>query len=169
MSEALTQRGGRLLPAIDRAMIVTVLLAGLAGLVAWEIWARAITPLWIGGPLEPAGLVQAVFGLGDRTIAQAIHILVGLIAYPIGYAFIARPVAGAVSRSLPWWLVSLVYGVALWVFALYVMAHLIAGFPAFLRFGNMTWASLIGHLLLALAIGAVIYARVEKGSKARHG
>ena len=159
MSETLTQRGGRLLPALDGATFITILFAGLAGLITWEIWARVITPLWIGGPLEPAGLIQAVFGLGDRMIAQAIHILVGLIAYPVGYAFVVRPLAIAVSPRLPWVLVSLAYGVALWVFALYIMAHLTAGFPAFLGFGDIAWASLVGHLLLALAIGGVVRAR----------
>ena len=36
--------------------------------------------------------------------------------------------------ALPWWLVAAGYGVGLWIFALYVMAHLIAGLPAFLGF-----------------------------------
>jgi len=141
-------------------MFATILMAGVASVLVWEIWARLITPLWIGGPLEPAGLIQSVFGLGDRTIAEIIHFAVGLIAYPIGYIFIARPIAKTVLPFLPWWIVALGYGAALWVFALYIMAHLFAGFPPFLGFTQLTWASLVGHLLFALAGGAVVKARL---------
>ena len=48
----------------------------------------------------------------------------------------------------PWWLVALGYGVGLWIFALFIMAHLIAGLPAFLGFIPLTWASLVGHLVV---------------------
>jgi hypothetical protein len=138
---------------------ITVLLAGLAAEVVWEIWARVLTPLWVGGPLEPAALVQDVFKLKSRTAAEVIHVLVGLIAYPIGYLLIAQPLARAIVPWMPWWLVALGYGVGLWIFALYIMAHLIAGHPPFLGFIPLTWASLGGHLAFALALGAVVRAR----------
>ena len=141
-------------------IVLTILLAGLASEIVWEIWARVITPQLVGGPLEPAGLIQSVFGLGDRTIAEIIHVMVGLIAYPFGYIFIARPVAKTIVPFLPWWIVALGYGTALWVFALYIMAHLVAGFPPFLGFIPLTWASLVGHLLFALAGGAVVKTRL---------
>jgi hypothetical protein len=139
----------------------TILLAGLASEIVWEIWARLITPLWVGGPLEPAALVQSVFGLSSRPLAELIHFLVGLLAYPFGYIFIALPLARAIVPFLPWWMVALGYGVGLWVFALYIMAYLFGGQPPFLGFIPLTWASLVGHLLFALATGAVV--------KARHG
>jgi hypothetical protein len=142
-------------------ILITILLAGLASEVVWEIWARAITPLWVGGPLEPAALVQSVFCLADRTTAEIIHVLVGLLAYPFGYIFIAQPIARAVVPFLPWWIVALGFGAGLWVFALYIMAHLFAGLPPFLGFIPLTWASLVGHLLFGLTTGAVV--------KARHG
>jgi hypothetical protein len=141
-------------------IIVTILLAGLASEVVWETWARVITPLLVGGPLEPAALVQSVFALSDRTIAEVIHFLVGLIAYPFGYIFIARPIAKAIFPFLPWWVVGLGYGVGLWIFALYVMAHLFAGLPPFLGFIPLAWASLVGHLLFAVAGAAVVKARL---------
>ena len=141
------------------AILVTILLAGLASEVVWEIWARVITPLWVGGPLEPAALVQSVFGLADRTTAEIIHFLVGLVAYPLAYIYIAQPIARAAVPFLPWWMVALGFGVGLWVFALYVMAHLFAGLPPFLGFITLAWASLIGHLLFGLTTGAVVKAR----------
>lgn len=139
---------------------LTVLLAGAAAEVVWEIWARAITPLWVGGPLEPAALVQDVFKLNSWFAAEVIHFLVGLIAYPLGYICIARPIARVVFPWTPWWLVAFGYGVGLWIFALYIMAHLIAGHPAFLGFIPLTWASLVGHLAFAVALAAVVKARM---------
>jgi hypothetical protein len=141
------------------AWIATVLLAGLAAEVVWEIWARVITPLWVGGPLEPAALVQDVFKLQSRLQGEVIHFLVGLIAYPIGYLIIARQLAKAIVPWMPWWLVALGYGVGLWIFALYIMAHLIAGHPPFLGFIPLTWASLGGHLAFAVALAAVVQIR----------
>lgn len=141
---------------------ITVLLAGIAAEVTWEIWARFITPLWVGGPLEPAALVQDVFKLQSRFHGEVIHFLVGLIAYPIGYLLIAQPLARAIVPWMPWWLVAMGYGTGLWIFALYIMAHLIAGHPPFLGFIPLTWASLVGHLAFAVALAAVVRQRVPE-------
>lgn len=143
-------------PDLAPATLVTALLAGIAADLTWEIWARLLTPLWVGGPLEPAALVQSVFGLSHRPLAEIIHLVVGFLFYPLGYLFIARPLARTLTPWLPWWLVALGYGVGLWIFALYVMAHLIAGLPAFLGFIPLTWASLVGHLLFAFVLARVV-------------
>lgn len=149
-------------PPLTTATLVTALLAGVAADVTWEIWARVFTPLWVGGPLEPAALVQSVFGLTSRLVAEIIHLVVGFLFYPLGYLFIARPIADSVVK-LPWWVLSALYGVGLWIFALYIMAHLIAGLPPFLGFIQLTWASLAGHVLFALVLGWVVRWR-EAGS-----
>lgn len=141
------------------AFAATVLLSGLAAETVWEIWARFITPMLVGGPLEPAALVQDVFKLKSRLAGEVIHFLVGFIAYPIGYLLIAQPIARRIIPWMPWWLVALGYGVGLWIFALYIMAHLIAGHPPFLGFIPLTWASLGGHLAFAVALATVVRAR----------
>lgn len=146
----------RLFPPLTASVLVTAMLAGLAADVTWEVWARLITPLWVGGPLEPAALVQSVFGLQSKFLGEVIHLVVGVLFYPLGYLFVARPIARAVTPFLPWWVVGLGFGAGLWVFALYVMAHLIAGLPAFLGFIPLTWASLGGHLLFGLITAAVV-------------
>lgn len=144
------------LPKVTTRLLVTAVLAGLAADIAWEVWARAITPLWVGGPLQPAALVQSVFGFRNLVLAEAIHGVVGVLFYPLGYLFIARPLARIVAPFLPWWAVGTGFGVGLWVFALYVMAHLIAGLPAFLGFIQLTWASLVGHVIFGLVAAAVV-------------
>jgi hypothetical protein len=152
-----------LFPPLTQATLVTSLLAGIAADLVWEVWARGITPFLVGGPLEPAALVQSVFGFESRLIAEIIHLVVGFLFYPLGYLFIARPLQRAILPGLPWWLTALGFGLGLYVFALYVMAHLIAGLPAFLGFIPLAWASLAGHLLFGLATGYVVRLREERG------
>ncbi|MFL5336090.1 MAG: hypothetical protein ACJ8H8_23695 [Geminicoccaceae bacterium] len=145
-----------LVPGLDGRTVTTALRAGIAADVTWEVWARLLRPLWVGGPLEPAALVQSVFGLESRLAAELVHLVVGFVFYPLGYLFIARPLARRFAPWASWWLVALGYGVGLWIFALYVMAHLIAGDPAFLEFIPLTWVSLGGHLAFALVLAWVV-------------
>jgi hypothetical protein len=163
MSSQVTAVGSPL-PPIDGTTLTTAVLAGIAADITWEIWARLITAFLVGGPLEPAALVQSVFGLSSRLPAEIIHLVVGFLFYPLGYLFIARPLARAVVPWMPWWLVALGYGIGLWIFALYIMAHLIAGLPAFLGFIPLTWASLAGHLLFALVLATVARWRESKAA-----
>ena len=141
-----------LFPPLTRDVAVTSLIAGIAADLTWEFWARVITPFLpgVGGPLEPAALVQSVFGLDSRFVAELIHLVVGFVFYPLGYLFVARPLAQAIMPSLPWWIVAAGFGVGLWIFALYVMAHLIAGLPAFLDFIPLAWASFGGHVIFTV-------------------
>lgn len=44
--------------------IATLILGRLASLIVWEAFAHGIALVWIGGPLEPAGLIQSIFGSG---------------------------------------------------------------------------------------------------------
>src|SRR3712207_5003300 len=138
-----------LFPPLTRELLVTALLAGIAADLTWEFWARAVTPVLpgVGGPLEPAALVQSVFGLDSRLLGEIIHLVVGFVFYPLGYLFVARPLQRLAIPGLPWWLTAAGFGVGLWIFALYVMAHLIAGLPAFLGFIPLAWASFAGHIL----------------------
>jgi hypothetical protein len=145
-----------LFPAIDGRLVATILIAGLSADILWEVWARAITPLLVGGPLQPAALVQSVFGFNNLFLAEVIHAVVGIVFYPIGYLFIARPLQRAILPNLPLVLTGIGFGIGLWVFALYVMAHIFAGLPAFLGFIPLAWASLGGHILFGLTVAFVV-------------
>ena len=143
-------------PEIQPSLGRTIIFAGIAADITWEIWARLITPLWVGGPLEPAGLIQSVFGFNNLLLAECIHAVVGIIFYPIGYLFVARPLQRLIFPKMPLLLTGIGFGTGLWVFALYVMAHLFAGLPAFLGFITLTWASLIGHILFGTVVAFVV-------------
>lgn len=145
-----------LFPTITPRLIVTILLAGLAADIVWEFWARGVTPYLVGGPLEPAALVESVFRFENRPLAELIHAIVGIVFYPIGYLFIARPLQRAILPGLPLFLTGIGFGIGLWVFALYVMAHLLAGLPAFLDFVPLAWASFCGHVLFGLIVAYVV-------------
>jgi hypothetical protein len=97
-----------------------------------------------------------VFGFRNRPLAELIHAVVGVLFYPLGYLFIARPVARIATPFLPWWVVGIGFGLGLWVFALFVMAHLIGGLPAFLGFIPLAWASCAGHVLFGVITAAMV-------------
>jgi len=73
--------------------------------------------------------------------------------------FVARPVQRAVLPSLPWVAIATAYGVAIWIFALYVMAHLVVGNKPFLGFIGISWVALWGHVIYTLLAAAIIEAR----------
>lgn len=154
-----------LLPPLTVATLMTAVLAGAAAGLVWEGWARLVTPLLVGGPLQPAALVRSVFGLDSWFWAEIIHAVVGVVFYPLGYLYIARPLARIVTPILPWWAVGAGFGVGLWIFALYVMAHLIAGLPPFLGFVPLAWASLADHVVFGVTTAAVV--RWREGAAAR--
>ncbi len=148
------------LPRADGATLVTMLLAGSVATVAFDVFGQSLSPMLGFASLAPVPLansvIAAVFGASSTPAAQALHYAAGLIAYPLGWMLIARPVAHRVAPSLPDWTAAVAYGVVLWVFALYVMAHLVAGMPAFLGFTGITWVALAGHIVFALAVAAVV-------------
>ncbi len=60
-----------------------------------------------------------------------------------------------VAPGLNWFLSATLYGIGLWVFALYVMAHLVASNPTFLGFNQLAWVALVGHVLYAWFVALV--------------
>lgn len=153
--------------APDRAHIahtaVTVLTAGAFATVAFDLFGQALSPALGFAQLAPVGLANAViaklFGAGWKPGAEMLHYAAGLVAYPAGWALIVEPLRRRVAPSLPWLAAAGAYGVALWVFALYVMAHLVAGNPPFLGWTGITWVALWGHVLFAVVAAFVCRVR----------
>ena len=136
---------------LTSALLVKMLVSGMVATGVWEVWANVAAPLWIGGPLEPTGLIKSAFGIKSTPLAHLIHFLTGFVAYPFAYLLVFRPLTKALPVPLPWHVAGALYGVGLWVFAMYGIAHFIAGFPPFLGFGQLAWASLVGHVLFGIA------------------
>lgn len=91
-----------------------------------------------------------------------LHYATGMIAYPLGWVLVARPLMKRFAPSLGVMLGAAIYGVGLWVFALFIMANLVVGMPAFLGFTGITWVALVGHVIYALV--AVLW--LERGRAA---
>lgn len=144
---------------------LTLLTAGAFATIAFDTFGQSLSPLFGYAKLAPVGLagatLQTVFGANPAGAAHLLHTLTGLIFYVVGYYAIARPVQRAVLPRLHWSVTAAAYGVALWVFALYFMAHLVAGMPAFLGFTGITWVALWGHILYALVAAGILESRGE--------
>lgn len=176
---------------------VKMLVAGAAGLAFWELWIRYGAPPITGKfPLDgPIGLAQAslnkLFGIsafkGDdlflgvlsgRSIAEIAHFLMAFVGYPLAFLVVGRPIGRAVLGRMGELradiVTGLVFGAITFVFAGYVMGHLIAGFPPFFGWKSVTvWTglppgSLIGHVLLGLgiALGAALFDRTARSMAA---
>ncbi|WP_227269972.1 hypothetical protein [Roseobacter weihaiensis] len=141
----------------------TLFAAGALATIAFDVFGQALSPLFGYAKLAPVGLAGAtlntVFGANPAGAAYLLHSLTGLIFYVIGYYAIARPLQRAVLPQLHWSVTATLYGVALWVFALYGMAHLVAGMKPFLGFTGITWVALWGHIVYAVVAAAVLETR----------
>jgi hypothetical protein len=140
--------------------VLTLLSAGALATVAFDAFGQGLSPLLGYAKLAPVGLAGAtlkqVFGENPAGAAYLLHLITGLVFYTLGYFLIARPLQRAIVPSLHWCLTAVAYGIGLWIFALYIMAHLVAGMPAFLGFTGITWVALWGHVVFALVAAAVI-------------
>jgi hypothetical protein len=146
--------------AINGFNLWTMILAGAVATVAFDLFGQSLTPMLGFASLAPVPLannvIQKLFGAPYEPGAQMLHYIAGMIAYPVGWMFIAEPIARRVTPGLSWFVVSVIYGIGLWIFALYIMASLIAGQPAFLGFTGITWVALLGHVLFAIVAAVVV-------------
>lgn len=140
--------------------LVTLLIAGAFATVAFDFFGKSLSPMLGYATLAPVPLANSViktlFGAGWRPGAEALHYFAGMIAYPFGWIFIAEPLRVRITPWMHWTLAATAYGVVLWIFALYGMAHLIAGNAPFLGFTGITWVALVGHVLFALVVAVVL-------------
>ena len=166
-----------------RNATTTLLAAGAFATIGFDLFGQSLSPMiqgllgvdgsFIGAKLAPAPLAAQSLGvltglsgqvIGSLGLGHAVHALTGVVLYPLGYALLARPIANAVStrvlgRAAPWWVTGAAFGAVLWAFALYVMAHLVAGNPPFLGWGGLTWVALWGHVLYGLVVAGVVARR----------
>lgn len=151
---------------LSLATVMTVLLAGSFATVSFDLFGQALSPMAGYAKLAPVGLangtIKTLLGTKIAGGGYLLHMLVGLLAYPLGWLLIARPLSDRLTPWMPKLLVAVAYGIGLWIFALYVMAHLIVGMKPFLDFSGITWVALVGHILYAVAfLGAWRWLRVN--------
>lgn len=168
MNDASAQASSFELPPLNSKLLATALVSGAFATLAFDLFGQTISPMlkdifapFLGAKLAPVSLANqslgVITGLGTKFISangigHLMHLITGLLLYPLGYMLIARPVSKRVAPFVPWWGTGIAYGIALWVFALYTMAHLVAGNPPFLNWTGITWVALWGHIVFALVI-----------------
>ena len=147
-------------PTPDRKALIALALSGFAATIAFDVFGQILSPAAGFTQLAPVGLAKIViaklFGVSTFGGAIVLHYLTGLLFYPLGYLFAARPVARTVAPRTPWWVVGAIYGAIIWLWAVYVMAHLVGGLPAFFGFSEFAWVALVGHVLFGWVAAAVI-------------
>jgi len=140
--------------------------AGALATVAFDFFGQSLSPALGFANLAPVPLatqvVQVLTGAAWEPAGQFLHYFAGMIAYPLGWMAIAQPLRRRHAAAMPWRVAALLYGVALWVFAMFFMAHLVAGNPAFLGFTGITWVALAGHVLFAVVAAEAVHAMEAK-------
>ena len=157
---AVTTTKASFFPSLDRKVLIALALSGVAATIAFDFFGQVVSPALGFADLIPVALAKLVIakfiGVTTMSGAYVLHFLTGLLFYPLGYLFAARPVASAVAPGMPWWAVGTIYGAVIWLWAVYVMAYLVAGLPPFFGFTEFTWVALAGHLLFGWVAAAVI-------------
>ena len=96
-------------PPLDRKVLIALGLSGIAALIAFDVFGQLLSPAAGFVELTPVALAELViaklFGVTTSGGAYVLHFLTGLLFYPVGYLFAARPVAQAFAPRTPWWVV----------------------------------------------------------------
>ncbi len=152
--------------------LITMLTAGAFSTVAFDFFGQSLSPMLGFSTLAPVPLatqvVKVFSGEGFRPAGEFLHYFAGMIAYPLGWMLIVDPLRRAFVPQLNWFVGSVAYGVALWVFALLVMASWIAGNPPFLNFTGITWVALVGHVLFAVVTAVIVEWRYRHQAAPAH-
>ncbi len=140
--------------------ILMMIIGGLCALAAFDAFGQIYSPEAGYPKLAPVPLatqsIGALFGEEFKQYGQMAHYAMGIIGYPLGYVLLARPISRMIAPNMPWWVTGIVFGVVIWAFALYVMAHLVSGNPPFLGFSTLTWVELAGHVIYGFVLAAVM-------------
>lgn len=157
-------------------IVTTIAVAGAFATLTFELFGQTLSPLLQGivptmGPrLPPASLAnQAIantLGMDGGQVSAlglgfAAHILAGMFVYPAVWTLIVRPLYRRFARRLRVAGAAILYGVLLWVFAVFIVASVMAGNPPFLGFTDLTWVALWGHILYALVCATIVWARMR--------
>ena len=123
--------------------LTKAIVGGLAGTVVMSLMMRFVAPMMLGHPMDIAGMLANMMG-GVWAVGMAVHLMNGVVIFPLVYAFIAfRYLPGPpVLRGLLW-------GTVLWLAAeTMVMPMAGAGFfSSEIGGAKAVMAALMGHLV----------------------
>jgi hypothetical protein len=140
---------------LARHIGLSVVLAGLIGEIAFEVYAWFISPLVFGVVLQPSNLVIAMIAKLTGTeishiIAFPIHFLIGSLGFGL-FVYLIRLLMPA--RV---WLTGFVSGFVLWFVAQGLLAPFI-GRSFMMDFGTYTQSSFVGHVGMTVVIAHLLH------------
>ncbi|MDX2482806.1 MAG: hypothetical protein QNK42_04020 [Pseudodonghicola sp.] len=143
-------------PHSRNRVLLSILLAGLIGEIAFEFYAWVISPLLFGVALQPSNLVIAMTAkLTGVQISHAVafpaHFLIGSLGFGV-FVYLVR--LGMPARV---WRTGFVAGLVLWFVAQGLLAPFI-GRSFMMGFGTYTQSSFIGHVGMTLLMAHLLVA-----------
>ncbi|MFK7765148.1 MAG: hypothetical protein AB8B62_17930 [Roseobacter sp.] len=141
-----------------RLLLTSLLLAGLVGEVAFELYAWLMSPFVFGPALEPAklvmGLTQKFAGVSlPYAAAFALHFLIGSLGFAV-FVHLVKRLSGLGYR-----MAGALGGLVLWFVAQGILAPLM-GREFMMGFGAYTQSSFVAHVGMAFLIGVVLQTRL---------
>lgn len=150
-------------PPVSFRSLMLLIVSGSVATVFFDIWGQVISPGVLGwANLAPVPLAQqtvnVLLGINSKTAGHFMHLfVVGLIAYPLGYVYIFRPIFERIAPRLHWLIGAAIYGFGLFIVAIGIVAGpLIAGNPWFLNWTGITWVAMIGHTLYGIVCAWIV-------------
>jgi len=145
-------------------VFLSIILAGLIGEIAFEVYAWVVSPMLFGVALQPSNLVIAMTakltGLQiSHALAFPVHFLIGSLGFG-AFVYLVRLVMPA--RV---WRTGFVAGLVLWFVAQGLLAPFI-GRSFMMGFGTYTQSSFVGHVGMTLLMAHLlaVFLKEELGS-----
>lgn len=137
-----------------KQVFLSVLIAGLVGEIAFEMYAWFISPVLFGVTLQPANLVIAITAKltgvqVSHAVAFPIHFIIGSFSFGV-FVYLIR-----LLMPTRVWLTGFVSGLVLWFAAQGILAPFI-GRSFMMDFGTYTQSSFIGHVGMTLLMARVL-------------
>jgi len=105
-------------------LVLTLIMSGIVALSAWELWGRHLAPHFYGHELASAGIIQVMFGIKNRLVAEAVYFPVAIPFLSTVYLFLWRPLLCLIAHSRHWLLSGLSYGGTLFLASQAVLFYL---------------------------------------------
>ena len=151
-------------PRPRQGVSLSIILAGLLGEIAFEVYAWVISPLLFGVALQPSNLVIAMTakltGVQiSHAVAFPVHFLIGSLGFG-AFVYLVRLLMPA--RV---WRTGFVAGFVLWFVAQGLLAPFI-GRSFMMGFGTYTQSSFVGHVGMTLLMAHLLAAFLKGRSGA---
>lgn len=126
-----------------------LLIAGVVGTVILYVFMEVMAPKMLGAPMRPGDMICDILGCSGA-VGHALHYLLGLVLFPLGYVIVAGILGLTPSLGL-----GVAWGFVLFLGAVMVVAPM-SGRGMFFGAMKLTMSALMAHLFYGVALGVLI-------------